>query len=311
MSYPFGQFASNSYHKAFTDCASRALKAWRPALSVERQQWWNAMWPHWPPKDATPLMAIEPFGKNLFVHNARSADVNALPDPRAPCQLDHRPDWVQDQFVKDCGPETMRQETRLWPSATKTGDTFPCSSHGKPRVGNFYRQRLDPRAQERPEARQQPMLCLTDYRRRVLGYLSREEWEDFRRALPVLKQQLHEYTETTPPPSEDMDKIEAQQRQYLPYRRYKIGTNKSCNHTGYHGHRRPKIHPHAGFQRMLRRRGYIKKAHVLGMTRHFEGRLIPTHPNTMCATYGYFRQHALNRKMAPHGFMQRPSRVSK
>eukprot|EP00392_Amoebophrya_sp_AT5.2_P004702 g4710.t1 len=349
MSHSFGHFSSNNALKAFTECASRSWKAWRPVLGMERDDWWKHMFKHWPPKDATPIMAIEPFGKGLFVYNApiavaasngganisgfaASAVINALPDVRAPCQLDSRPDWVQDDFVKDVG--AFECDNRRWPAGTKTADMFDSATLHKPRVGNPYKSRLDGARQtesvgvmlqSRPSSpknekvplhlRSQhedqtlhPMLCLVDYRRRILGYLSKEEWEEFRKAIPALRKQLEEWTHTTPPPSEDVDKIELMQRVYMKNRRYKIATNKSCNHTGYDGHSRNHVHPHAGFQRMLRKKGYIKKAQIMGMTRSFEGRLVPTHPNTQHPCYGFFREKKLNHKPLPHGWLPRPTK---
>ncbi|CAD7953449.1 unnamed protein product [Amoebophrya sp. A25] len=338
-----GHHVSNSYRVAYTESGSRALKAWRPWLSLERAQWWHAMFPHWPPKDATPLMAIEPFGKQLFVHRVRSSkETQGLGDPRAPCQLDLRPDWVQEDHIRELG--VTREDSRVWPSREKTADSIEGATFHKPRACSTYRERMDPtrivlkdaeevarfsalpseitgekmandkakkaHALDQRENLNIPLLCLTDYRRRVLGHMTREEWEDFRTAIPKLREQLHAFAVDTPPPSEDVDKIEKDQRVYVGVRRYKIASAKSCTITGYHGHRRVHVHPHAGFQRMLRRKGYIKKAHILGMTRGFEGRKVPTHPNQQAATYGHFREKALNTKMMPHGWLPRPNKTS-
>lgn len=80
----------------------RAWDAVRPFMSTEKIKWWKARFPHWPPKDATPPLAIEPFGKQFFVYHARK-HVQAFGDPRAPCSADLRPEWVQDDRQREMG----------------------------------------------------------------------------------------------------------------------------------------------------------------------------------------------------------------
>ena len=44
-------------------------------MELER---WKARWPRWMPKDASPAMPIEPWGKNLFVYNAQKQALRAV-----------------------------------------------------------------------------------------------------------------------------------------------------------------------------------------------------------------------------------------
>jgi hypothetical protein len=40
------------------------------------------------------------------------------------------------------------------------------------------------------ENKKEPVLCVTDYRQRPLCYFSREEWEGFVKAMPLIREEL-------------------------------------------------------------------------------------------------------------------------
>ena len=55
----------------------------KPARDYNRVKFFRAQYREWPPKDASPLHPIEPWGKTFFVHNFRP-DVEWMNDKKAP-----------------------------------------------------------------------------------------------------------------------------------------------------------------------------------------------------------------------------------
>ena len=118
----------------------------KPFMRKAEMLRWQARFPRWIPKDASPSIPIEPFGKNLFIYNARP-DVELHGDPRAPTWEDTRADW-------------LLTEQRL--------------SLGGPRAPAPLRQEeADDKAYQL-----ETKLCVTDFRKRVLFYLSPHELEE-------------------------------------------------------------------------------------------------------------------------------------
>lgn len=237
--------STNNANKAFTSCFGRGSKAWRPHLTLERVKWWKAknFMSNWPPRDGTPIMPIEPYGKGFFVYNARK-NVQGLGDPRAPCNEETaKPYWVKDDYIK---------EMKLFDKKM-----------GVPKVdqANFEKEyRGDGMSQEEAEYNFEkrdlaPMLCVVDYRSRVLGYLSKTEWIAFVKAIPKLKAQMVRFKDTIPPPSEDVDKIELDKRHftYDKTRWRRIGSAGSNDNTSYGGFKT--MNPRNGeFQRKFRKK---------------------------------------------------------
>jgi len=67
-------------------------KADKPFLSAEFIRRWKARWPNWPPKDGSPPLAIEPWGKQFFVYRKERIERNA------PTVEDIRPQWWRDEM---------------------------------------------------------------------------------------------------------------------------------------------------------------------------------------------------------------------
>uniref|UniRef100_A0A7S2QR03 Uncharacterized protein n=1 Tax=Zooxanthella nutricula TaxID=1333877 RepID=A0A7S2QR03_9DINO len=142
----------------------------KPFVFKEVIRRWKARFPHWPPSDASPVTPIEPWGKQFFVYNA-PAGVELRGDPRAPPLDDLRPRWVRDEIAAGM----LRDGEDL--SALPLGGPPP----------NIFQQRAAARG-ARPG--HETVLCATDYRQRPLLYLRPEEWSEFLRQLPRLKEQL-------------------------------------------------------------------------------------------------------------------------
>jgi hypothetical protein len=144
----------------------------KPARDYNRVKYFRAQYKDWPPKDASPMHPIEPWGKTFFVHNFRP-DVEWMNDKRAPGWHDIRGEWWQDDLYaglsqgRGPAPETAANETKL---------------------------------------------CVTDFRRRPYLFFSRAELEHFLSEIPALKAKLAEYelANENNKTEDDFDLFEAQ-----------------------------------------------------------------------------------------------------
>lgn len=126
------------------------MRLYTPFLKLKDVKRFQAKYPNWPPKSASPSIAIEPWGKNLFWFNAsKTAEFTDHPDA---------PPW---DFVK---PEWLRDELRL--GLLKPGENpnaFIPSTYGY----------LD---EDGASSGEETWLVITDYRKRPLAWLSLDEF---------------------------------------------------------------------------------------------------------------------------------------
>ncbi|KAF4735206.1 hypothetical protein FOZ63_019171, partial [Perkinsus olseni] len=127
-----------------------------PFIFVKNIKRWQAKFRFWPPKDASPVQPIEPWGKQFFVYNARP-NVELKGDPRRPDEDISRPKWV---------PFIMRDEIAL--SLLRPGENpndYIMMSATFSLVAAVGRDDLTPEeADENPEYQVETVLCITDFR---------------------------------------------------------------------------------------------------------------------------------------------------
>mmetsp|Transcript_17754 Transcript_17754/g.41173 ORF Transcript_17754/g.41173 Transcript_17754/m.41173 type:complete len:247 (+) Transcript_17754:44-784(+) len=161
----------------------------RPFLRQQVIDNFKARFREWPPKNASPVAAIEPWGKQFFVYNA-PMDPDLYNDPRAPYLAAIRPTWVQDQDrvsmlqgeeklqVLDGGPTDLQQSPVMQPP-----EVLP----------EVLRKRLAVKAQRAIGS--ETVLCATDFRQRPMIHMRPEEWLHFLQHLPELRQRLKQKQE--------------------------------------------------------------------------------------------------------------------
>lgn len=110
----------------------------------------KAKYRFWPPPDASPVIPIEPWGKQFFVYNGVK-NVEIIGDSRAPDWGTTRPRWWRE----DIALSLLKEEEN--PDQVLSNETVPEESLNVP--GNQTHAHM----------------CVTDFRRRPLMYLSKEE----------------------------------------------------------------------------------------------------------------------------------------
>eukprot|EP00929_Paragymnodinium_shiwhaense_P078432 TRINITY_DN40648_c0_g1_i1.p2 TRINITY_DN40648_c0_g1~~TRINITY_DN40648_c0_g1_i1.p2 ORF type:complete len:239 (+),score=56.39 TRINITY_DN40648_c0_g1_i1:85-801(+) len=200
-----------------------------PFLSKLQIQRWKARFPHWPPKDCSPVTPIEPWGKQFFVYNALPG-VELRGDPRAPPVEDLRPAWLRDE---DAASMLLDNE-----GLEKLGNAASGST-----ATRVEAERLANSAARQTGS--ETVLCCTDFRQRPLVFLQPDEWRELLRQLPALKQRLRKCQERV----DALDERGAHMREYYLKRKYlldkfenrfmgtEVGTNGSSLDRGRIGQR--------------------------------------------------------------------------
>lgn len=134
---------------------------------------WQAQFPFWPPKKASPVTPIEPWGKQFFVYNAPRA-VEFRGDPRAPPLDATRPSWVRDEDAA---------------SMLLAGEDLSMLGPKQRKPQPFTLRRVESMAAE-ADTDLHTVLCCTDFRQRPLMFLRPAEWAGFLQLLPALREQL-------------------------------------------------------------------------------------------------------------------------
>lgn len=145
----------------------------KPFLTRTAIARWKAQFPYWPPKKASPVTPIEPWGKQFFVYNAPRG-VEFRGDPRAPPLDGTRPPWVRDEDAA-----SMLQE----------GEDLSLIGPDRSKQLGVVARRLESREAE-AALHTETVLCCTDFRQRPLMYLRPAEWAELLKQLPVLRAQL-------------------------------------------------------------------------------------------------------------------------
>eukprot|EP00747_Dinoflagellata_sp_TGD_P168389 gnl/TRDRNA2_/TRDRNA2_194643_c0_seq1.p1 gnl/TRDRNA2_/TRDRNA2_194643_c0~~gnl/TRDRNA2_/TRDRNA2_194643_c0_seq1.p1 ORF type:complete len:251 (-),score=52.21 gnl/TRDRNA2_/TRDRNA2_194643_c0_seq1:120-872(-) len=161
-------------------------------LAIRR---WKARFPFWPPKDASPVTPIEPWGKQFFVYNARPS-VEFRGDPRAPPLDDIRPKWLRDEdaasLLHDGEDVSAALDGRSSPLGREHG--IASLSGAKPQAAGTETTttaRLAAgRAGKLGAGSSETVVCATDFRQRPLLYLHPDEWAGFLEQIPRLREEL-------------------------------------------------------------------------------------------------------------------------
>ena len=128
----------------------------------------HAKFRFWPPPDASPVVAIEPWGKQFFVYNGLK-DVELKGDSRAPDWGSTRPRWWRE----DIALSLLKPGED--PNQILTGESIPEEVLNEPR------------------SQMHTHLCITDFRRRPLMYLSRAELACLRSNLESMKSEMAKF----------------------------------------------------------------------------------------------------------------------
>jgi hypothetical protein len=137
----------------------------RPFLTPLEIKRFRAKYRFWPPQDASPVIAIEPWGKQMFVYNGMK-DVEIVGDPRAAEWGNVRPQWWRESIAL---------------SMLKPGED-------PNRVLSMETASED--AANNDENMTHTHLCITDFRRRPLMYLNSDELNVLVDNLSQIKEQL-------------------------------------------------------------------------------------------------------------------------
>jgi hypothetical protein len=122
----------------------------------------------WPPPDASPVTAIEPWGKQFFIYNGLR-NIELIGDARAPEWGAVRPQW----WLEDIAVSLLKPDED--PNQILTGLSFP------------------EEVLNEPENQTHTHLCVTDFRKRPLMYLSQAELSTIRENLAGIKQELAKF----------------------------------------------------------------------------------------------------------------------
>lgn len=142
----------------------------KPFLRKIDIQRFKARFRFWPPPDASPVIPIEPWGKQLFVYNGLK-DLEVKGDSRAPSWGTTRPEWWrQDIALSLLGPGEN-------PNDVLSGERFSEESLN------------------RLENQTHTHLAVADFRGRPLMFLSQSELRAVRDNLEYIKEQLDKYKE--------------------------------------------------------------------------------------------------------------------
>jgi hypothetical protein len=127
----------------------------RPFLNQVDIKRFKAKHRFWPPLDSSPVVAIEPWGKQFFVYNGMK-NVEVRGDPRAPDWGNTRPRWWRE----DIALSLLKKGED--PNQVLECETIPEEVANE--VENMVHTNL----------------CVTDFRRRPLMYLSIDELQRIR-----------------------------------------------------------------------------------------------------------------------------------
>lgn len=173
----------------------------RPFLQEVQIKRFQAKYKFWPPPDASPVIAIEPWGKQFFVYNG-IPNVEVKGDARAPDWGAARPRWWREEIALSL------QRPGENPNEILTREDVP--EHDLNSVGNMT----------------QTHLCVTDFRRRPLLYLSMEELKTVRANLESIKSEIEKFKQTLRPenPAHQLDQLNYQleDNKYMHIRRGRI-----------------------------------------------------------------------------------------
>lgn len=140
----------------------------RPFLRSVDIQRLRAKHRFWPPPDASPVIAIEPWGKQLFVYNGLK-NLEVRGDARAPDWGATRPQWWRE----DVALSLLRPGES--PAEVLSGES------------------VDEESLNELENQTHTHLCVTDFRRRPLMYLTRPELATLRSNLEFFKAELDKF----------------------------------------------------------------------------------------------------------------------
>lgn len=171
----------------------------RPFLLDVHIKRFQARFPFWPPPDASPAIAIEPWGKQFFVYNGiRNVEIKS--DSRAPEWGPTRPKWWQEDIALSLqlpGEDPNEVLSRVDSSEDLNSSENQTHTH----------------------------LCVTDFRRRPLFYLNSDEFKVFREHLNYMKEQIEKFK--TQIPSDEAKKLDVlnyklEDNKYLHIRRGRV-----------------------------------------------------------------------------------------
>ena len=127
----------------------------------------------WPPPDASPVVAIEPWGKQFFVYNS-VRNVEIVGDSRAPDWGSTRPRWWRE----DIALSLLRKDE----------DPNEVLSH----------ETVDEQTLNSVENQTHAHLCVTDFRMRPLMYLSKQELETVLDNLDFVEGEMEKFRSRIP-----------------------------------------------------------------------------------------------------------------
>ena len=153
-------------------CMVRSLPG-KPFLRKVDIQRFKARFKFWPPPDASPVVAIEPWGKQLFVFNGIK-NVEIKGDSRAPSWGTTRPEWWREKIALSLLKESED------PRKVLSGERMPEES-----LNSFENQT-------------HTHLAICDFRARPLMYLSQDELRKLRENLDVIKSELTKFKKCLP-----------------------------------------------------------------------------------------------------------------
>jgi hypothetical protein len=172
----------------------------KPFLSKVDIQRFKARFRFWPPPDASPVIPIEPWGKQLFVFNGIK-DVEIKGDSRTPAWGATRPQWWRE----DIALSLLKPGES--PTRVLTGEQMPEEA-----LNEIHYQT-------------NTHLAVADFRGRPLLFLSQNELRTIRENLGYIKDQLGKFKEHVKKnEAEEIDKLNSvlEDDKYMHIRRGRI-----------------------------------------------------------------------------------------
>jgi hypothetical protein len=136
---------------------SGKIRLYKPFLKLKDIKQLQAMYPNFPPKDGSPPIVLEPWGKNLFVYHAKR-NVDFKGDDRAPPS--NWPNWLVEK----------RRLGMLLP-----GEDPNELIDGGDRIGGSAVTQL----------------CITDFRKRIQTHLTKDDFHAIKDRLEELKKAMN------------------------------------------------------------------------------------------------------------------------
>ena len=140
----------------------------KPFLNKVDIQRFKARFRHWPPPDSSPVVAIEPWGKQFFVYNGIK-NVELKGDSRAAEWGTTRPKWWREEIALSLlkpGED---------PNQILSGENLP-----EEHLNEFQNQT-------------ETHLCVTDFRKRPLMYLTEEELSALQDKLDSVEEEMDNF----------------------------------------------------------------------------------------------------------------------